>query len=366
MIRRLLGEIRRFFGWWGDELSACLPQGLRNLLKPPEQSLRIEIGAAMARFSLRKGEARRNLGEVEFPSGDPGAGRDKVRQLLRGSDARYGPVVIDLQRGKALQPTIQLPLAAAENLKDVLAFEMDRHTPFKADNVYYDFSVLSADPEQQRLFVEMLVASRDDVHQAVDIARSWGFEPERVAAANLGQGPKSNKKTFNLLPASYLKPRGQAMKRMSAAAALAVVALVAVAVYLPLEQRKSELEAAEAQLAKVRAVAERAIAMKDQVADLVKRNSFVVDEKRNIPTVVEVLDEITRALPDDTWLLQLVYRDGTLRLSGYSEKPSALIRVLEKTALLKEVRFSSPVTMDPRLGRERFNIIAVIPDKEIS
>jgi general secretion pathway protein L len=97
---------------------------------------------------------------------------------------------------------------------------------------------------------------------------------------------------------------------------------------------------------------------------LLSRNSFVVDEKRRIPTAVEVLDEITRTLPDDTWLLQLVFRDGTLRISGYSENPSALIRLLEQSALLTEVRFSSPVTMDPRLGRERFNIITVISDKE--
>ena len=366
MIRRLLVEIGRFFKWWGDQLAACLPLGLRVALKPPEQSLRIEVGTASAAFSLRKGTVLSELGTLEFRPDDPAESRDRVRQLLRAGDARYGTVVIDLQRGKALRPTIELPLAAAENLQDVLAFEMDRHTPFKADQVYYDFRVLSADPEQQRLSVEMLVASRDEVHRAADLVRLWGFEPERVAAANLGPAAASGAKSYNLLPASYRKPRGQAMKRLSAAAAVAVVALLAVAVYLPLEQRRSELAAAEAKLTKVRAVADRANALKQQVADLVARNSFVVDEKRQIPTVVELLDEITRTLPDDTWLLQLVFRDGTLRLSGYSEKPSALIRLLEKSSLLSEVRFSSPVTMDPRLGRERFNIIATIPDKEIS
>ncbi|HMB77189.1 MAG TPA: PilN domain-containing protein, partial [Kiloniellaceae bacterium] len=218
----------------------------------------------------------------------------------------------------------------------------------------------------QRLSVQMLVAARDDVEQAVAIARSWGFEPARVTAANANLAPGDGRKSYNLLPPSQYKPRGQAMKRLSAAAALAVVALIAVAVYLPLQQRKAELAAAQQKLDKVRVVAERASKMKKQVDDLVARNSFVVDEKRQIPAAVEILDVVSRALPDNTWLLQLVYRDGSLRLSGYSQEPSALIRLLEKTELLKEVRFSSPVTMDPRLGRERFNIIASVPDKEVS
>ncbi len=360
MIRRLIAEIGRFFKWWGDELAACLPRRLRSALKPPEQSLRIEVGRSWAVFSLRKGDTRRSIGRVEFRPEAPGASRDQVRQLLRSDNVSFGPVVIDLQAGKALQPTIKLPLAAAESLKDVLAFEMDRHTPFKADNVYYDFRVLSADTEQQRLSVEMLVAPRDDVHRAVDIVRTWGFEPERVASASASTG----RRNYNLLPDSQLKPRGRAMQRLSAAAAVAVIALLAVAVYLPLEQAKAELETAERKLDKVRVVAEKANSLKDQVANLLARNSFVVDEKRRIPTAVEILDEITRTLPDDTWLLQLVFRGGTLRISGYSENPSALIRLLEQSALLTEVRFSSPVTMDPRLGRERFNIITVISDKE--
>lgn len=364
MFKRPLAEIGRFFTWWGSELAACLPGRLRGFFKPPEQNLRIEIGAENARFSLRKGKAHRDLGAVSFPTQDPAAAKDEVRRLLRGSQASYGSVVIDLQRGKALHPIVQLPLAAAENLKDVLSYEMDRHTPFKADHVYYDFRVLSADSEQQRLSVEMLVAARDDVEQAVDIAKSWGFEPACVAAANTNLAP--GEKSYNLLPVSQRKARGQAMKRLSAVAAIGVVALVAVAVYLPLQQREAELDVAQGKLNKIRVVAERASALKKQVGDLVARNSFVVDEKRQIPTAVEILDVVTRVLPDNTWLLQLVYRDGTLRLSGYSQAPSSLIRLLEKTDLLKEVRFSSPVTMDPRLGRERFNIIAVVPDKEIS
>ncbi len=101
MIRRLIAEIGRFFKWWGDELAACLPRRLRTALKPPEQSLRIEVGRSWAVFSLRKGDVQRTIGQVEFQPEAPGASRDQVRQLLRSGNISFGPVVIDLQAGTA-------------------------------------------------------------------------------------------------------------------------------------------------------------------------------------------------------------------------------------------------------------------------
>ena len=73
-----------------------------------------------------------------------------------------------------------------------------------------------------------------------------------------------------------------------------------------------------------------------------------------------LLDEVSTLLPDDTWVLQLGWRDERLVLSGYSVKPSALIGLLEESDMLAEVRFSSPVTRDAKVDRERFNLTATV------
>ena len=49
-----------------------------------------------------------------------------------------------------------------------------------------------------------------------------------------------------------------------------------------------------------------------------------------------------------------------LNLSGYSKKPSTLIGLLEQSEMLTSVRFSSPVTLDQRLGLHRFNLAASV------
>ena len=53
-------------------------------------------------------------------------------------------------------------------------------------------------------------------------------------------------------------------------------------------------------------------------------------------------------------------RDDQLTLSGFSAKASALIELLERSDLLTDVRFRSPVNLDPRIQLERFNLSAAV------
>ena len=56
--------------------------------------------------------------------------------------------------------------------------------------------------------------------------------------------------------------------------------------------------------------------------------------------------------------MQMQWHGKSLTLSGFSPAAATLIEGLEDSALLSEVRFESPVTADPRVRRERFNISA--------
>ncbi len=136
--------------------------------------------------------------------------------------------------------------------------------------------------------------------------------------------------------------------------------LLAAALYLPLKHDREVLAVLEARLAQVRAEAIQADALKTQVEKILERSRFVVERKRNEHSLTELLDEATRVLPDHTWVLKFGVRDGRLTLSGYSARPSSLIGLLEQSEMLSEVRFSSPVTMDQKIGLERFNLTAAL------
>ncbi len=351
-----------FFRWWGGEVAACLPARLRERLARGGQRLTIEVSETEVRFSIAKGQEQRSIGEISISagglSGQRDAGqRDAVARIVRQAGVRSAEVVLQLPRDKVLRRLVDLPAAAAENLREVLGFEMDRHTPFKAEEVYFDYRLEGGDAERKRIKVDLVVVPRAIADLAVRLTSSWGLDPDRLAA---GEEAASGARPFNLLPPGVARSRGGFGQRLTWALFALACLLSATAIYLPLEHKREILAATEVELAWAKAEAVQVDELRDQVQEILERGSFVVQRKRSERGVTELLDELTRLLPDHTWVLKFGLRDGRLSLSGYSAKPSSLIGLLEQSEMLTEVRFSSPVTMDQKIGLERFNLTATM------
>lgn len=71
---------------------------------------------------------------------------------------------------------------------------------------------------------------------------------------------------------------------------------------------------------------------------------------------VEVLNEVTRLLPDDTWLFRMRVFAGDVQTFGYSPAASTLIGTIEESDLFKNAQFRAPMTRDPRVDADRFHI----------
>jgi len=283
--------------------------------------------------------------------GDAPTARE-VRKLL-GNAARTRRVTLLLPAHQVLRPKVELPAAAAENLAEVLAFEMDRFTPFPAEDVLFDFRVKGTDPEMERLTVDLVVARQADVSAAMLGARTMGLDPNRVAPPQAPAG-------FNLLPPERRRRGGRVLPSLIGAATVATLVLGAAAVWLDYQRKQQTLEIYEARLARLRAETGEAGRMQAQVSDLLKLSNTLVERKRAQPPMVEVLNDATRRLPDDHYLISFAVRKGTVQMAGYSGDPSSLLRLVEDSDLFSGARFAAPVTMDPRVGEERFNMIADI------
>jgi general secretion pathway protein L len=76
------------------------------------------------------------------------------------------------------------------------------------------------------------------------------------------------------------------------------------------------------------------------------------------------MDEITRVVPDNTWLVRFEVRGPKLGIQGESEGASSLLALLEASDLIENATFSSPVTKNPRTSNDRFAIEARIRSPE--
>jgi general secretion pathway protein L len=345
----------RFFAWWLGELSSCLPAGLRGALRRRRAILAIALGEDKARLSLRRGERWRELGSVQLRRPNAGEARRAFASALRGVSLRAVEVVIELPAERVLRRVVDLPIAAAENLREVLAFEMDRHTPFRAEEVAFDYRIVGTDPATKRVAVDLAVVPTALVEQAAAAVASFGLAAERIAIAGEAGEPSA----MNLMPPAA-RAEGGFGRKLSLALASAAVVLAIAAAYLPLYEEQNVLAAYETRLAQSRAAAAEADKLKKQVAAALERARFLVDRRISTPTTLALLKELTDRLPDDAWLVDLRLHGDQISLSGFSPAAASLIAVLDASHMISQTRFASPVIADPRAGLERFNLSAVV------
>lgn len=67
-------------------------------------------------------------------------------------------------------------------------------------------------------------------------------------------------------------------------------------------------------------------------------------------------EEITRLLPDTTWLTDLSVQESYVSISGFSSSAADLIAVLSASSLLADPSFTSPVMRVPGQQGERFTV----------
>ena len=259
---------------------------------------------------------------------------------------------------RALQRVVQLPRAVAENLSQVLQFEMDRLTPFRSEDVYYDFRILDERASQARIGVQLTLVPRAYLDPLLAKVEQLGFRPEVIDLAppsEQGMGP-CERSPINLLPEGRATRKGTpGLRRNLALAGLTAVLLVA-ALAIPLWQMHQAAQSLEQEVQAARKEALQTTALVDQLDSGVAQLRFLLEKKLSTPSVIDVLDEMTRTLPDGTWLTSFQMDGDKITIQGESEVASDLIARIEDSPRFEKARFLSSVTHNQYSKTDRFQI----------
>jgi general secretion pathway protein L len=98
--------------------------------------------------------------------------------------------------------------------------------------------------------------------------------------------------------------------------------------------------------------------MRSNLEETAAAANFLAVEKSRQPSMVLLLDDLTRRLPDDTWLERLNFSRGEVSLNGQSSQAAKLLDILQDSTLLRSAALSGPIQPDARSGKDRFNITA--------
>jgi general secretion pathway protein L len=356
------GFASRFLAWWLGELGALVPGLIRRAFAGARGAVGFEVAGDELVVGRASDGALVEVGRLDLRL-PAEALRAAVTRVLRKHAPRGTDIVLLLGAEQVLYKALDLPLVAEDGLRDLLYFELDRQTPYRPDQVRYDFRVAARNTATGRMRVDLLVAPAETVERLAARAAEWGLKPSAVTAAGVDNPADP---AFDLAGGAPEAPSRGGRLGLAMLALLAA-ALLAVAVWQPLEaQRLAALEA-ETALAGAREAALAAADLRDELNRRAKAGSFLVRRKNEAPMLTAVLADLTRLLPDDTWLFELQVRGAVVRARGYAPTASAVLELVERGPAFRNARFTSPVTRVPGIDAERFDLtfeFAGAPEKD--
>jgi general secretion pathway protein L len=348
----------RFWRWWMAELAPLVPAASRGAIRRRLTRPVIEFRDREATF-LRAQVANGRVALVKVASvtlgGDAtevaNAGRAAMSKLFDAQRSRGdGPlkVTVLLPAHQVLRKDLTLPAAVEENLRQTLTYELDRHTPFRPDQIYFDAVVVGRDPAKRTIRVEWVAALKTVVDGARKQVEAWGAVASAVAP--LPAGPPISR--LNLVPIE-LRSRSFLWRRWQVWAPTALIAVAALAaVSVPLMQKREYAVVLNTQMESAHQQADAADALRQRLERMQGDYNYILQKKYAYPSAVQVIDDVTKVLPDDTWVTALELKTTVkgkdtqreLALRGEAANGGKLISLLEDSKLVEQAALRSPTT----------------------
>lgn len=336
----------------GDTVLDTLPAGLRRLLGAQPRMLLLRVdGADLQLLASVDGQASA-IGRV--PVDDP--------ELLATVLARLDAEAADVPRwllvdaGQVLRRVIVLPASAESRLRDVLTHEVDRQTPFALDQVVFESRVLSRDPVGKQIRVELVVLP---MARLQDLLAAVGPLAPGLAGIDVRE-PDGTRLGVNLLPSLNRGVRMDRATRLNLMLGAGIAVVLFLAMWLALGNRSAALADLQDRVKAARADAGLVRGLRNELGSSVQAANFLAKQRAQQPTLLEVINDLTTRIPDDTVLDKISFNEGRVVLVGGSRQATALVELLGASSLLRRPALVGAMQPDPRTGMDRFTLTATI------
>ena len=350
--RLVNGPTGQFFRWWGEELGKAMPAQFRARMQYARRHLLMRPGDGEIALSIDNADTVQSLDSFSTDL-DTRLQRQRVLELLQQHELTEVSRDLVLSEADVLRTEVVMPLAAETNLTKALSYEMDRHTPFQANEVFYCWRVLNRDRDAGQLHFELFVTPREPVEKKIELLKDLGLAPTGIDV----EGP-DGLLGINLLPPALRHRIVNQQVRLNWAIAAATVVLLVFVMAQSLWLREHQIESIEEAIDSVRAEAMAVQQIRKQIDDASEAAGFLQSRKIQNGYKIEVLAELTRILPQDTFLDRLSMHAETTQMQGKSDNAQGLIELINDSPFFENASFRGPTRLDNRSRKEIFDLSA--------
>lgn len=343
-------SLMRFVSWWYRALRAALPIPIRGSFLPAD--LRLIVSKEADGYEVVLIKDGKALSETKYPAGSDFDLTDDLKSA-GVSEANIGQAIriLRLPPEFFVSQTLVLPKMRPREMKEAIAWQLRRLSPFEAEDTIFAYEVVKADETSRTVFVVIgeRKAAENLVLDALGKIPIGEFDLV-TTESNEGTG-----KGLSLWPDKYRRRLRQIWMN-SAAAAVAILMFSVANLHIYATRLSAEAEllqaAAEDRLARASLI-QRDITHTNQ---RVKAAKWIGDQALGEDGLLYTLLELTQLTPDSSHLIELRYHRDEVRVMGFSAAASELAVLIESHPEFAEVRFNAPVVRQPQSGLDRFDI----------
>ncbi|WP_198164375.1 PilN domain-containing protein [Bradyrhizobium jicamae] len=332
---------RGFAQWWLSGLRDAVPARWRAWAEGearPVVTLRRDGDSVTCRLASAGGAA-----EIRIPFPHFNAAALHGWLIEQGVSREAVTVAPVITRELFFLRELSVPKAAFGALPRILEQDILRRTPFQLPDIWHAATAVGAESDGVVPMCHWIIR-RDRAEAALSELGLASRDIDCLAVTDAG-GEAVSVITFRAV--SDEDPAwAQRAVRLLAVAALGAV-LLGLVVF---EWRQASVAAAlETALIEARQSVQSGRDGMDPAARL-----FAMKAETG---VLAVWDELSRILPDHTFLTETRIADGTVTLSGFSADAAGLVRTIDRSPLFSGATLTSAITTDANERKDRFSIL---------
>ncbi|QND46480.1 pilus assembly protein PilN (plasmid) [Rhizobium lusitanum] len=289
--------------------------------------------------------------DVETPAGlrtSHTLGPEDLRDLLASLDRRM-PVLLRLAPDRYLKRPLSGRVLPYGRARTMALIDIEEALPFLRDDSYVLLpGDLRGDGTSyavvRKSILDPIIAAIGGAGHAVSaIALDTEGEPEFVSKASL--------------KSMYTLPRRVRLRRQLSGGVLGAAIILSVATFAHAYLRNASAISRLAELTDTKQTQALAVRKKLERRQLEQKllQAARAGKAESIP-VTMIWEELTRILPDSTWLTDMSIREDQVTIAGFSNSAADLIAILGASPLLSNPSFASQVLRTPGQEGERFSI----------
>jgi general secretion pathway protein L len=271
-------------------------------------------------------------------------------------------VVLEFPADKVIVRRITVPAQALKFLAGVIRNQIERLSPWPANDVVYGFAAEAGVGDAGSVGVRIIMAARSDVEAAREDLAALGLRVDRVVVREV-DGEAIDEAAGSITLWSRLGDLsrdsvGEVARKIGIGIAASVTISLALSLWA-LVSAGSIREEGEGMAARSKVLQRQVQTGRSasSMASMPPAERAWASKEMSTSSVV-VMEALSRALPESAYVTEIRLEKETLRIVGLANDAPGLLEPLEKSKHVTDVRFFAPMARGPDGKRFRFSIEA--------